>query len=43
MSKKAERKFDEIQKNYIILYSVNKKSKEIYILHIYYKSRNYQY
>ena len=30
-------------KNYIILYSVNKKSKEIYILHIYYKSRNYQY
>lgn len=30
-------------KNYNILYSVNKKSKEIYILHIYYKSRNYQY
>lgn len=28
-------------KNYNILYSVNKKSKEIYILHIYYKSRNY--
>ena len=32
-----------ILKNYNILYSVNKKSKEIYILHIYYKSRNYQY
>ena len=30
-------------KNYNILYSVNKKSKEVYILHIYYKSRNYQY
>ena len=30
-------------KNYNIIYSVNKKSKEIYILHIYYKSRNYQY
>jgi len=30
-----------IFKNYNILYSVNKKSKEIYILHIYYKSRNY--
>ena len=30
-------------KNYIILYSVNKKLKQIYILHIYYKSRNYQY
>lgn len=30
-------------KNYNIIYSVNKKSKQIYILHIYYKSRNYQY
>ena len=30
-------------RNYNILYSINKKSKEIYILHIYYKSRNYQY
>lgn len=28
-------------KNYNILYSLNKRSKEIYILHIYYKSRNY--
>lgn len=28
-------------KNYNILYSVDKKSKKIYILHIYYKSRNY--
>lgn len=29
--------------NYNIIYLVNRKSKQVYILHIYYKSRNYQY